>query len=287
LIHFYKRYSTRTSSWSNKASMSMAGLVPRLLAGFPSCATRLSSVQTCKKLGNKATRSAYVRLSTSTSARKQETDDKYINSAQMLGTYSHSPEQVFTKQGNYEGPGKTTVRFLNEEMEGVNMVDSFSKDGFRLADNTKVLGPCILFPTAVLGWRVAGAHEINEQSLALFTLLDPKLDILVIGHGLTSGERHPVDPRTILKLKAQGLNIEVLTTENAISTYNYLVEEGRLVAAALIPPDHVKLVDTDIVETKDRYRRLMSNPDVNFLTGHHRGGKVDKGKDGTGETTPF
>ena len=120
-----------------------------------------------------------------------------------------------------------------------------------------------------------------EQSLALFTLLDPRLDILVIGHGLTSGERHPVDPKTILKMKSKGLNIEILTTENAISTYNYLVEEGRLVAAALIPPDHVKIVDTDVIETKDRYRKLMSNPDINFLTGHHRGGKGGAG------TTPF
>ena len=35
--------------------------------------------------------------------------------------------------------------------------------------------------------------------------------------------------------------MEVLTTENAISTYNYLLEEGRVVAAALIPPAYVRL----------------------------------------------
>ena len=45
---------------------------------------------------------------------------------------------------------------LNEEYAGlVNMVDSYAVDGFRLNDNTKILGPCIVFPTQVLGrWRM-------------------------------------------------------------------------------------------------------------------------------------
>lgn len=180
-------------------------------------------------------------------------------------TYQPSPDQVLNKQGSYEGPGKTTINILNEEAKGINMVDSFSQDGFRLNDDTKILGPCVVFPTAVLGWRVGGAEEITEESLALFTLLDPKLDVLVVGHGLTERERNPVDPRTILKMRSKGVNMEVLTTENAIATYNFLVEEGRVVAAALIPPNHVKLVDSDIVETKERYRKLLSTPDNNMF----------------------
>ena len=43
-----------------------------------------------------------------------------------------------------------------------------------------------------------------------------------------------------LALKNKGLVLEVLTTENAIAAYNYLVEEGRVVAAALIPPFSVR-----------------------------------------------
>lgn len=31
------------------------------------------------------------------------------------------------------------------------MIDSFAQDGFRLSDDTKILGPCVIFPTAVLG----------------------------------------------------------------------------------------------------------------------------------------
>jgi len=183
----------------------------------------------------------------------------------------YTPNDGIQKQGSYEGPGKTTVAILNEESVGlVNMVDSFAVDGFRLNDDTKILGPCVIFPTQVLAWNVSGAEDISEESLALFTILDPKLDVLVIGHGLTKSSRNPVDPRTILKMRQKGLNVEVLTTENAISTYNFLVEEGRVVAAALIPPDFVKIVDTDIIETKERRKSLLSNKDFNFL-GPNRG----------------
>lgn len=50
--------------------------------------------------------------------------------------------------------------------------------------------------------------------------------------------------------------MKVLTTEKAISTYNFLVEEGRVVAAALIPPETVNIMDIDVVETKERCKFL-------------------------------
>merc|ERR1711915_261288 len=158
----------------------------------------------------------------------------------------HTPNDGFQKQGSYEGPGKTTVSILNEEYAGVvNLIDSFAVDGFRLNDNTKILGPCVVFPAHVLGWVVDGPEDITEESLSLFTVLDPKLDVLIIGYGSPNivNKRNPVDPKVILAMRKKGVNVEVLTTENAISTYNYLVEEGRVVAAALIPPSFVRIVD--------------------------------------------
>ena len=64
----------------------------------------------------------------------------------------YTPNDAVQKQGSYEGPGKTTVAILNEDSAGViNMVDSYAVDGFRLNDDTKILGPCVVFPTHVLG----------------------------------------------------------------------------------------------------------------------------------------
>ena len=119
----------------------------------------------------------------------------------------------------------------------------------------------------VEGWVVDGPEDITEESLSLFTVLDPKLDVLIIGYGShnTTTSRNPVDPKVILKMRKKGINVEVLTTENAISTYNYLVEEGRVVAAALIPPSFVRLVDSDIVETKERKKQLYGDGNINFL----------------------
>ena len=99
--------------------------------------------------------------------------------------------------------------------------------------------------------------------MSLFTILDPKIDVLIVGYGDNTpvkGARgktaFPVDPKIILKMRQKGVSMELLTTENAIATYNYLVEEGRVVAAALIPPNHIKVKDQDIVDTKARRKEL-------------------------------
>ena len=106
-------------------------------------------------------------------------------------------QESVIKQGSYEGHGQTSVSILNDDCEGINMIDSYAQDGFRLSDDTKILGPCIIFPTAVLGkreytcnlvercgfghsdillpgWRIRGVEDINEDALSLFTLLDPR-----------------------------------------------------------------------------------------------------------------
>lgn len=46
-----------------------------------------------------------------------------------------------------------------------------------------MFGPIAVFPKTVLSWRVASVDDITPESLELFFLLQPKLDILVIGVG--------------------------------------------------------------------------------------------------------
>ena len=119
-------------------------------------------------------------------------------------------------------------------------------------------------------WNVEGPEDINEDSLALFTVLDPKIDVLVVGYGSPEtykGKKFPVDTRVILKMRQKGINVELLSTENAIATYNFLVEEGRVVAAALIPPNMVKLVDQDIIDTKARRKQLYGDANKSWLGG--------------------
>ncbi|XP_047978996.1 uncharacterized protein LOC125220906 [Salvia hispanica] len=57
-------------------------------------------------------------------------------------------------------------------------------------------------------------------------------EILVLGCG-----RHiqPVNPELRSFIRSTGMKLEVIDSRNAASTYNILNEEGRIVAAALIP----------------------------------------------------
>lgn len=83
----------------------------------------------------------------------------------------------------YEGEGKTTVTILNNE-EGSNlMINGFSEVGFHLNNDITVLGPMAIFSKSVLSWNVNKLLDINEESLSLFTVLEPKIDILIIGVG--------------------------------------------------------------------------------------------------------
>ena len=45
--------------------------------------------------------------------------------------------------------------------------------------------------------------------------------------------------RVIVGMRDRKINVECLPTEDAISAYNYLVAEDRLVAATLIPPEEM------------------------------------------------
>ncbi|KAK9502589.1 hypothetical protein O3M35_011335 [Rhynocoris fuscipes] len=160
-------------------------------------------------------------------------------------------------KSSYDSDGKTVVTLLNQEPGLGIMIDTFSQAGFRLNNGMFVLGPMIVFPKTVLSWNIEGDHEINEKSLVLFSLLEPKLDILIIGYGNTTVDRPKFDQVVMnLRRRRRFQNIEILPTDKAASTYNFIAAEGRFVAAALVPPLEVTLYDEDAVtklKRKDFY----------------------------------
>lgn len=50
---------------------------------------------------------------------------------------------------NYEGPGKTTASFLNNEIDKFLIIDSVNDEGFWLSNGAYAQGPIILFPSFV------------------------------------------------------------------------------------------------------------------------------------------
>lgn len=107
-----------------------------------------------------------------------------------------------------------------------------------------------------MSWNISNFEEINKKTLSLFCVLEPKIDVLVIGSG-----DEPMTPKfsaNIMEfMRKYGINVEVLPTEQACTTFNFLNGEGRMVAAALIPPRLMSISENDFARHQlDRNRIL-------------------------------
>lgn len=160
----------------------------------------------------------------------------------VLKTFKNTLHVQSPLQSAYEGDGKTYVSILNNEQDAPLMIDGYSLMGFRLNNGLFVVGPVALFPHSILSWNIEDDKSINESSLSLFLHLAPKLDLLIIGMSDSRNKKFIAETREnvyrMIREVGQGdkLNIEVMPTENAVTTFNYVNCEKRFVAAALIPP---------------------------------------------------
>ncbi|CAG06862.1 unnamed protein product, partial [Tetraodon nigroviridis] len=154
---------------------------------------------------------------------------------------------------------RTTVSIMQKEQDSSILIQSYSPQGFNI-DGNKVFGPCALLPPAILQWNVrllhkqlfsallgyfiydctiwlllqVGTHkDITEESVSLFHMLEPKLEILVLG---TGAKLERINPSVLSLLKKKGIAVEIQDTPNACATFNFLVSERRVAAAGLIPP---------------------------------------------------
>ncbi|XP_055333726.1 NADH dehydrogenase [ubiquinone] 1 alpha subcomplex assembly factor 3-like isoform X2 [Paramacrobiotus metropolitanus] len=130
---------------------------------------------------------------------------------------------------------KTTVTLLNKDLhgEGILMVDS-----------------------------VADIDDIAPEAFSLFYMLEPKLDILVVGYGDKDRDVNSALLKTLVSRKRMG--IELLPTEHAIATFNFLVAEGRHVAGAFIPPESLQYSEADMYEKFQFHNIDRSEPDLDF-----------------------
>lgn len=116
------------------------------------------------------------------------------------------------------------------------------------------------FYRTVLSWNIKGIKEVNDESLQLFSKLEPKLDILILGTGDQTNDTN-LYMNVIKFMRANNISIEILPTDQAVSTFNFLNSEGRNVAGALIPPSKVTTIDDDSVTTKLKYKKLYEVED--------------------------
>lgn len=80
----------------------------------------------------------------------------------------------------------------------------------------------VIFPRSLLSWNVCTVDDINEESLCLFWLLEPKIEILVIGIG-----EEMVTPALAQRIcnitRKYKINAEILPTEQV----TYSIHHGN------------------------------------------------------------
>ncbi|KAF4093492.1 hypothetical protein AMELA_G00002720 [Ameiurus melas] len=148
------------------------------------------------------------------------------------------PSSPVLTRGHRLGPAddemyqRTTVTVMQKEPGSGPIIYSYSSQGFNI-DGNKVIGPCAVVPPAILQWNVGSHQDITVESLSLFYLLEPRIEVLVLGTGART-ER--LDPNVLSFIRKKGIAVEVQDTPNACATFNFLTSERRITAAALIPP---------------------------------------------------
>jgi len=70
---------------------------------------------------------------------------------------------------------KTSMTQLKPE-EGFSLqITGYNQYGFSINQNITALGPIIIFPKTIFSWNVGDLDEVNEKSLLLFKMIEPKL----------------------------------------------------------------------------------------------------------------
>ncbi|OAX44843.1 DUF498-domain-containing protein [Rhizopogon vinicolor AM-OR11-026] len=113
-------------------------------------------------------------------------------------------------------------------------VSSITSAGIQLADGLILPSACIFLDGKVFLWDVPTRlwDGWTREHWNVFELVVPKPEILVFG----TGRRMELPPSSMRSyLKEMGIQLDIMDTRNACSTYNLLAEEGRRVAAALLP----------------------------------------------------
>ncbi|XP_016572583.1 NADH dehydrogenase [ubiquinone] 1 alpha subcomplex assembly factor 3 isoform X2 [Capsicum annuum] len=106
------------------------------------------------------------------------------------------------------------INLINNVPEDQLRFQQFTDTGFRV-NGAHYEGSLLCVGNLLMSWQPKNLSEVTPESLSIFQTVRPVPEILLLGCGKYI---QPVNPE-----------------RNAASTYNILNEEGRIVAAALLP----------------------------------------------------
>jgi uncharacterized protein len=111
---------------------------------------------------------------------------------------------------------------------GRQLIERYGAAGFRVS-SVVFHGPVLVFPDRTMPWEAAAP---TLEGLAPI-IAAGGIELILLGLGRRGA---PVAPSLRAALKTHGIGVEAMDTGAACRTYNVLLAEDRLVAAALLPP---------------------------------------------------
>lgn len=126
------------------------------------------------------------------------------------------------------------TNILADENPPPVQVKTITNDGIQLLDGLMIPSACIFLGGKVFLWDVPPTlwEGWGKEHFEIFEPVVPKPEILLLGTGKTISRTPPFLRKY---LNQMGIQVDVMDTRNACATYNLLSEEGRRVAAALLP----------------------------------------------------
>jgi uncharacterized protein len=120
------------------------------------------------------------------------------------------------------------VELTPDAPAGRQLIERYGAAGFRVS-GVVFAGPVLVFRERTILWEAA--TPTLEGMAPIFA--QGGIELVLLGLGRRGA---PVAPQLRAALKAHGIGVEAMDTGAACRTYNVLLAEDRLVAAALLPP---------------------------------------------------
>lgn len=114
--------------------------------------------------------------------------------------------------------------------KGRQVVDAYGDGGFRISGR-RVEGSVLVFPDETLTWPVTAMADLDPETFDGVIQRADRVEVLLLGCGASIAF---LKPAIRSRLKSHGIVADIMDTGAACRTYNVLMAEERLVAAALI-----------------------------------------------------
>ena len=109
-------------------------------------------------------------------------------------------------------------------------IDAYGDGGFRFADMSH-RGSILCLPSGIHGWEPGDPAAFTVADFAAAIAEAGEIDILLVGCGT---DLRPLPATLRAALREAGIRADPMSTGAAVRTYNVLLAEDRLVAAALV-----------------------------------------------------